>query len=173
MGDQIISPCADNLATQPHHPHLTPASPAQQSQAARDPAKPLGRSLYGGLPPGPRTPRRAGSLPSLRSRTVLSLERAFRLAAPPREPRPQLCFPSSLRAALSALFSCLLSASATSKQALPERAPICRCVPMSARSRRVCWVDEDGDRTPLLDSREPRLVEGAGPPPPRRLTARK
>ena len=71
MGDQIISPCEDDPMGGPRRlPHLTPAPPAQWSQLPVTPPSPLGWSLCGSLSPGPGAPCRAGSLPSLRSRTV-------------------------------------------------------------------------------------------------------
>lgn len=142
MGDQIISPCEDDpLASRPHHPHLTPAPLAQQSQAARDPTKPLGRSLCSGLSPRPGAPRRAGSLPSLRSRTGPSLERAFRLAAPPREPRLRLCFRLHCvqHLALYFLIYCLLLPPA-SKLSQSERPSVAVCPRLRVPGGSAGWT---------------------------------
>ena len=158
MGDQIISPCEDEpMGGSRRLPHLTPAPPAQWSQLPVTPPSPLGWSLCGSLSPGPGAPCRAGSLPSLRSRTVPSSERTLR--AHVWRSRPGSLFHGSvftlvctaLNTLCYFLVYCLLLPP-ESKLSQSERpsaaAPLClRQHP--ARSRRVCPMNRDAGRTPL------------------------
>lgn len=135
---------------------MGPRPPAQQSWLPVTSPSPLGWSLCGSLSPGPGAPCRAGSLPSFGSRTVPSSERAFRAHVGPSRPGSLVHsrvfhFHCARGTEHSLLFSCLLSASATRKQALPERAPLCRWAPVSTPApgtfqeglpaERGCWQD--------------------------------